>query len=680
MASKLAKSIISLVLSTFLVAAYPVGVLADGTQPADPSTKPVCPSVSGTTSPTGSSAGTYKFNGNTCLWENDYYTWDPVTKIYSPKFSTDYVYNPATGNYESTTWVYSASDAKYKPVVTVKPADPPAAAVTSSAAAAANSASAGSSISGTGPDSTNSVNNDNQNNALLNLNYDAQLSNSIKQTALSGNVTLQGNTVAGNATSGNATDVTNILNLLQSTFNLQPAQDIMVFTANINGDVTGDLYLDPSQINTTGPGSVNTVNNQTDNNLTVNSQGSGLINNDVKLGATSGNATVSQNTNAGNATSGNANAVANIVNMINTAITAGQSFLGVLNINGNLNGDILLPPNFLDQLIASGAPQSTVNLSQQQVNNVVANLGSSQTINNDVNLSAASGNVNMAQNTKAGNATSGNASTNLTVFNLTGRQVIGANSLMVFVNVLGQWVGLIVNAPAGSNSAAYCGGSCQISNSVNNNTKINDSSTNTINNNLDINARSGNVGMTRNTNAGNATSGDATASANLANFINSQLSLTDWFGFLFINVFGTWHGSFGINTDAGELTKALATAGPSGYSSPTGVAAVAKVFQFIPKDGGYQMNPVSNNNYQSGNNNSNSKKFVLGANTDKNNNPPAHQRGGSSMLPLVAIFAFLGIMSAGGLAEYGGRLKERLLVQRLNAQGQRKAWLRFTIF
>ncbi|PJE65601.1 hypothetical protein COU91_00770 [Candidatus Saccharibacteria bacterium CG10_big_fil_rev_8_21_14_0_10_47_8] len=678
MASKLAKSIISLVLSTLLLAAYPIGVLAESAPPADSAVKPVCPNVSGTTAPTGSSAGTYKFNDMTCLWENDYYTWNPVTKVYTPKFSTEYVLNPATGNYESTTWVYVASEGKYKSVVTIKPADPPAA-TTNSAAVAADSASADSSISGSGPDSANSINNNNQSSALLNLNYDAQLNNGVNQTALSGNATLQGNTVASNATSGNATDVTNILNLLQSTFNLQPAQDIMVFTANINGDVTGDLYLDPSQINTTGPGSVNTVNNQTDNNLTVNSQGSGLINNDIKLDATSGNVNMAQNTKAGNATSGNANAVANLVNMINTAITAGQSFLGVLNINGNLNGDILLPPNFLDQLIASGAPQSTVNLSQQQVNNVVANLGSNQTINNDVNLSAASGNVNMAQNTKAGNATSGNASTNLTVFNLTGRQVVGANSLMVFVNVLGQWVGLIVDAPAGSNSAAYCGGSCQISDSVRNNAKINDSSTNTINNNLDINARSGGVGVTQNTNAGDATSGDATASANLANVINSQLSLTDWFGFLFINVFGTWHGSFGINTDAGELTKALAESGLPGYSSSS-VPAAAKVFQFIPKDGGYQLSAVSNNNSQSGNDNSNSKNFVLGANTGKTNNPPAHQRGGSSMLPLVAIFAFLGIMSAGGLAEYGGRFKERLLVQRLNAQGQRKAWLRFTIF
>ena len=46
--------------------------------------------------------------------------------------------------------------------------------------------------------------------------------------------------------------------------------------------------------------------------------------------------------------------------MINSALTAGKSFLGVVNINGNLNGDILLPDNFVDQMLASNVP--TVNI------------------------------------------------------------------------------------------------------------------------------------------------------------------------------------------------------------------------------------------------------------------------------------------------------------------------------
>jgi len=48
------------------------------------------------------------------------------------------------------------------------------------------------------------------------------------------------------------------------------------------------------------------------------------------------------NTTAGSATTGDAAAIANIVNVINSIIGAGQSFIGTININGNLDGEILL--------------------------------------------------------------------------------------------------------------------------------------------------------------------------------------------------------------------------------------------------------------------------------------------------------------------------------------------------
>src|SRR5690606_26762954 len=77
-----------------------------------------------------------------------------------------------------------------------------------------------------------------------------------------------------------------------------------------------------------------------------------------------------------------------------------------------------------------------------------------QSIVNNINTAAASGNANVSNNTQAGNATTGDAQTNVTILNLTGRNVVAANSLLVFVNVLGEWVGVIVDAPAGSTSAA----------------------------------------------------------------------------------------------------------------------------------------------------------------------------------------------------------------------------------
>lgn len=529
--------------------------------PANPTSPPV--SSTGPSKPTGADANTYTYNSGTGLWENQYYTWNPVTHQTAPKTPQSYSYNPSTGMWDTTKWVYDAPSGKYVPNV-VSTASPPVSALKTDNVATPSS------------NSTSTTNTDSKNSAIFDLFYNARISNSITQTAQSGDASVIGNTVAGNALTGNALDVANIINMLEASFGLQNAANLLTFTDNIDGDVVGDLYIDPNQLS---PSSIVTNNSNTQNNVTINAGGSGLINNDITLDATSGNATVASNTNAGDATSGNANAVANIVNMLNSAIAANQSFLGVININGNLDGDILLPPNFIDQLLASNAPHTTVNLSDLQSNNLTTNSTNNQIINNDVNLAAASGDATVDSNTSAGSAKTGNGNTNLTIFNLTGRQVTAKDSLIVFVNVLGKWVGLIMDAPAGTTAAAV-GGNVTRNNTIDNNATINENTNNVINNNVKVTATTGDAKVANNTNAGDATTGNATASANIANIIDSQLSLSDWFGLLFINVLGYWHGSFGINTAAGNV--AVKTNGGSGALT---TSAHAAVFRFVPGQG-----------------------------------------------------------------------------------------------
>jgi hypothetical protein len=601
------KRISHIFISLFLVLSFPISALADTVPEAAPTTTAVTPlstdtstasasattatptaaTTPGTTAPTGADANTYTYNSTTGLWENPYYTWNPATHQSSPTTPQDYSYNPTTGMWDSTNYVYDAPTGTYVPNVVSAQSNPNP----------VSELQANNNISNTAPDSTNIENTSSTNNAYFNLFYDAKISNTLGQSAVSGAAAVLGNTVGGSAISGNALDVMNVINMLKSTFGLQNAADLMTFTSNINGNVVGDLLIDPNQINNQ---SVAVANSDARNNVTINANGSGLIDNDITLGATSGNATIDSNTNAGSATSGNAAAVANIVNMINSAISANKSFLGVININGNLDGDILLPPNFLDQLIASNAPHSSVALNNNTTNNLTANVTNNETINNDVSLAANTGNANVYNNTNAGDATTGAAKTNLTIFNLTGKQVVAKDSIMVFVNVLGQWVGLIMNAPSGT-TAATLGGNVTANNNVANNTTLNSTTNNVINNNLKINSTSGDATVSNNTNAGDATTGDATASANIANIIDSQLSASDWFGILFINVLGIWHGSFGIDTDAGSaLNQAAQTAQatPGGQNNSAATPAHVAVFGFAPKHtssvGGVFSQPTEN--------------------------------------------------------------------------------------
>ena len=533
----------------------------------------VAPSSSdpGVHTPTGADADMFvyqcdgQYQGD---WLSDHYVYDPATNTKTPLDPAIYTYNDATGQWDTTVWNYSPVKNTYL-ATTVSVSTPPAGATTiggpkpvvaDTTSADQNTAGAGgdSSVTGSGTFTTG-----------VNNTTGATMNNGVLSYANSGNAGVIGNTTAGGATTGNAQVIANIINTLQSTSNVLGGPNMVTFTANINGDVNGDLLLDPAKLSTIQPANAST---NLDNNVTVNNSLDATMNNNVTLGANSGDATVAKNTTAGSATSGSADAVANIVNTINSAVTAGRSFLGVININGNLNGDILLPPNFINTLLASNVPRYDVDTSV--LSNTTVTNNNTAAVTNNVNLGAASGDATVADNTKAGNATSGLAKTNLTVFNLTGSSVVASNDLLVFVNVLGQWYGMILNAPAGTTAASLGGG--VISNNVTNNSTLNNTNNQTINNNLNVNAQSGDATVYHNTTAGDATSGNATASANIANFINDSLSLNGWFGLLFINVFGTWNGSFGIDTAAGNPI----TAPTSNNNTPAG-SSNQPLFRFV---------------------------------------------------------------------------------------------------
>lgn len=562
--------------------------------------------------PVGADAAAFIYNCDSLKWESAHFVYDPNTGFTNATDPVTYTYNPATRMYDTTSWFYNTTVGAYQQD-TKSVTTPPSGATVIGAPVAGtggNSISntgagsnntinnnggvaSGSSINGTGPGSNNTIGGSANNTLNGNNNTRVGLNNAIAATASTGNSLTLSNTKAGGATSGNAQDIANVVNMLQSSSNALGG-DTVTFVANIDGDVNGDLFFDPAAIGKVQPAGV--TNAVGDNNLTINNALDTSINNDIRLKAVSGNAAVSGNTTGGDATSGSATTIANVVNLINSAITSGKSFLGVININGNLNGDILVPDDFVEQLIAANVPTVTISTTGPGSNNAITeNNGSNNTtvnntnhqgITNNVNATAASGQANVSENTSAGNATSGTADTSITAFNLTGNQVIGRNSILVFVNVVGQWVGLIVNAPAGATAAELGGGITQNSTSpANNNTTVNNDTNQRINNNITTDAQSGSATVSRNTLGGNAKSGNAKGAVNLLNVQNSSLSLSNYFGILFINVFGTWHGSFGVNTAAGNPI-ARGQAGSAG--TPGASFAPTQFASFIPKRGNAQ--------------------------------------------------------------------------------------------
>lgn len=597
----------------------------DAPAPTDPATTTTTPpSTPGPTTPPGPDANQYTFNPATGLWESANYTWNPVTKQTAPKVDPGYYYNPTTGMWDTTQYVYHPESNSYQPVTVSSPIAPAAAAGSSAlgggssdgmlAALAQLLGATDPSNSSTGPNSTNSIVSNTNNSGFFGLFTQAAVNNNLNSNATTGDANVTGNTTGGNAATGSAQVVANLLNLLNSAWSWSTG-GLATFVQNLFGNQTGNILLNPVAATSgggslgalpgtvdnnsqTGPNSTNTVDTNSANGLMVNSQANGAINNNVNVLAQSGNAGVTGNTTGGNATSGNAAADVNLINLINSAIGAGQSFLGVINVFGNLTGNILFPQGFLDSIAASNTgsapassasnsgtgPNSTNTINSNNTNTANLNNTANSGITNNLNTAAQSGNATVAGNTSAGNATTGTAATNTDTFNFAGN-LVSDNAVLVLVNVLGHWVGAILNLPSTgtSQSALLTGGPSSLTNtdtgpgstnSINNSSQnsldVNATSNGTINNNVKAGAISGNANVSDNTKGGNATSGNASVATNVANFVGSTLNVKHWFGVLMINVFGDWIGNVGTDTpQTAAIVPAAVTGGGSGQTSNT---------------------------------------------------------------------------------------------------------------
>jgi len=492
------------------------------------------------------------------------------------------------------------------------------------------------SISNTGANSTNDATLNNNNNGWIDLTNLVNVINTIQSTANSGNANVSGNNGAGDSVTGAANVLVNLLNLLASAWSWSNG-DLSYFVQNLFGNKQGDINLNPnaattggggqlgglSTTNNTGAGSSNNATTNNNNNLNVNNSDASNITNNVDVNAKSGDANVGGNTNGGSATSGDASAEVNIINLINSFINSGNSFFGILNIFGDLNGNILFPDGFLDSLTQSNGtpgsasatdantgPNSNNNATVNNNNNANINNNVNGTVNNNIISTANSGAANTSGNTNAGSATTGSATTNNALFNLTNTSVFGDNAVLVIVNVLGHWVGRIMNVGGdGQSEAALLTGNATVSNTNtgpnsnnnstvnnNNNLNLNNNVNGTITNNVNATATSGDANVSGNTNGGDATTGKTSVATNVANIFGSVLNVKHWFGVLVINVFGNWMGCVnehcdntapvtatvattqapvGITPAAAQLAAQTGTYGSGGAATPATVASAA---------------------------------------------------------------------------------------------------------
>jgi len=545
---------------------------------------------------------TYDYNADT--WESFLYSYDPVTRVKITKDVPTVRYNFETGTWEKLAWSFSAPAQAYFWYVVSTHATQPAGKVMGAVPQYGSQGSQGASyggantISNTGPGSTAGLHNTTNNSTGLEFNNTADFNIVLDLLAASGDASVLGNTTGGGATSGNASSTANVLNQIQSQWDMA---DILTFSSDLYGDIYGDLLVDTSNV---GPDSKVEVDNKLNNNIDIDVNNDTTINNDINVVAESGDAKVSHNTTGGDATSGDANALVNIINMINSSIDSGASFLGTLNIHGEFDGDILFPEGTLENLISTTGPDSTVDINNEVNNDLDVEINNNTAIANNIKADASSGDATVAGNTTGGDATSGTATSSVTMLNLSGKDVVNENTLLVFINVLGSWVGVLMDAPQGTSAAAIGSGASVISNNaVNNDIDYTENNNASITNNVNAQAHSGDATVSGNTTGGDATSGDANSTVNIANLVGSDIKSNSWFGVLFINVFGSWNGSFGVDTEAGDHQNGGVSGASTGRGGQGGEGNLTnkpvqesdvKVYSFASTSGGgYRAVPVS---------------------------------------------------------------------------------------
>ena len=364
---------------------------------------------------------------------------------------------------------------------------------------------------------------------------------------------------------------------------------VRVAEFNIVDDHVGDVILDFSancisgcgttgQVANTGNGSdsTNTADlNQTTTN-TTNQDNTAGVGNNMTLSSDSGDNSGSFNT-SGDTTinTGDANVAANSLTFANNNL-AGNVTFGVINIYGNLEGDIILPDSQVAPANTVGAyntgngsnSTNTSTLDSNTIDNTFQN--NDVSINNNLILDANTGENDARFNT-GGNSTitTGASSVDANVINIANSNVdSGQTWWLVFINQAGNWFGQILGAPDGQNYAGSAGttfsigtegelsalfGNANNGSGSENNTNATINTTNnttqnntaTINNTLNLSANTGRNDANFNT-GGNSTinTGNANIIANLVNFVNNNVKGGGNLVVTVVNVFGSWVGDF----------------------------------------------------------------------------------------------------------------------------------------
>jgi hypothetical protein len=373
---------------------------------------------------------------------------------------------------------------------------------------------------------------------------DADASNTVAVLAASGDNAAAGSG-GSSVTTGSATGFANVVNVINT--NIFDANGLLYFLNVLAGNVALDLRSLFSVLS----GGVPTADSCTlasctggDTTLTINNDNSATVSNDVSVTASTGNNSATASSGSATVTTGNAYASANVVNVVNTNLTDSNYLILAVNNFGSMMNDIVFPGAewftnlFHGSSLAAGSNTTVTNTNTAAVDNTV-------------DVGAGTGG-NDASGTSAVIAT-GDAHAAATVVNQVNTNIFG-DSLLFLFRIHGSWAGDVFGLPDGVNwrqtddgvelFLSPSGGSAPFGSTDYLN--VNNTNTATVTNNVNVYALTGDNKAAGGTGSSSVATGDAYASANVVNVVNTNVLGRNWVLAIF-NIFGDWTGniSFG---------------------------------------------------------------------------------------------------------------------------------------
>lgn len=422
--------------------------------------------------------------------------------------------------------------------------------------------------------------------SLTNQNNNASLDNSLIVASSSGKNDANNNVGSSTINTGDANTSGTILNSVNT--NIAGA---VVSEFNVVDDQIGDLILDYQANCISGCSAFggveieNTTNGSNSDNLSevdIISNELTFQNNDAEvenvldLSANTGDNSTSANTGGDNViNTGDANVSGSVLNFLNNNI-AGNVIYGIVNIYGELIGDIVVPDGYVNTGFSFPVNMANTNNGSESQNSSNVDLLTSDftsqfndaDIVNNLVIDANTGVNETNANTGGDNSIyTGDIDVDAQILNIANNNFVGGDWWIVLVNEAGNWVGRIFApvtsfnggsfAMSGGNAEVGENGDINIKNSGNGSGSENIASlTNegsdvtlqsneaVIVNNINLSANTGNNSANNNTGGDSMIkTGDANIQFNLINFLNNNFAGGNVF-LTVVNVFGNWVGDF----------------------------------------------------------------------------------------------------------------------------------------